>query len=70
LDLTSKDADFGKIKTDLIEEITIEPYQVGDFKVNYHKEYLKNWLNENGLSHTFEELWEIREKCIENLSLH
>jgi hypothetical protein len=68
LDLTSKDADFEKIKTVLIEEIIIEPYQVGDFKVNYHKEYLKNWLNENGLSHTFEQLWRIREKCIENLS--
>jgi hypothetical protein len=70
LDLTSKESDFEKIKSVLIEEIIIEPYQVGDFKVNYHKEYLKNWLNENGLSHTFEQLWRIREKCIENLSLH
>jgi hypothetical protein len=40
LDLTSRDADFEKIKSVLIEEIIIEPYQVGDFKVNYHKEEL------------------------------
>jgi hypothetical protein len=69
LDLTSKEADFEKIKTDLIQEIVIEPYQVGEFKVNYHKEFLEKWLNESTLNHTFEELWSIREKCIENLSI-
>lgn len=69
LDLTSKEADFEKIKSDLIEEIAIEPYQVGDFKVNHHKEFIKKWLNESTLDHTFEELWNIREKCIENLSI-
>jgi hypothetical protein len=68
LDLTTKDADFEKIKKDLIEEIIIEPFQVCDFKVNYHKKFLEKWLNENTLNLTFEQLWEIREKCIQSLS--
>ena len=69
VDVTSKEADFEKIKSDLLEEIEIEPYQVADFKVNYHQTFIKNWLKESNATFSFEEIWKIREKCIQKLSI-
>ncbi|WP_395076577.1 hypothetical protein [Flavobacterium sp.] len=68
VDVTSKESDFDKIKTDLLEEIEIESYQVSDFKVNYHQNYIKNWLVETNSKFTFEEIWKIREQCVNNLT--
>lgn len=67
-DLTSINADFNRIKSDIILEIEILPDQVGEFKVEYHKEYLRSWLIEKNIGYSFEHLWKIREKCIEKLS--
>lgn len=54
---------------DLLEEKEILPSQVGAFKVNYHQEFLRRWLDENpSIKLTFAELWAIREQCIQNLS--
>ncbi len=54
---------------DLIEEIEIEPNQITDFKVAYHKKYLEKWLKENSeLKFTLNEIWAIREQCIQDLS--
>jgi len=39
----------------------------GKYKVDYHKKYIKEWISENSLSVTFDEIWSIREKCIKNL---
>lgn len=64
LDLTNMEADISKIEKDIIEEQYIAPLQVGTFKVNYHQEYLRNWLTETSLDCTFEQLWQIRERCI------
>jgi hypothetical protein len=69
VDVTSKDANFDKIKADLIHEIEIEPYQVADFKVNYHQNFIRNWLIETQSKFTFDEIWKIREKCIQKLSI-
>ncbi len=69
VDVTTKDSDFEKLKNDILEEIEIEPFQVVDFKVNYHKEFIKKWLIENNIKFTFDEIWEIREQCIKSLSL-
>lgn len=68
VDVTNPSSDFNKIKNDILEEITIEPNQVSDFKVNYHKAFIQNWIIENKISYSFEEIWAIREQCIENLS--
>jgi len=68
IDVTSKESDFNKIKDSIIEETEIEPHQVSEFKIKYHKNFIKNWIVENRLDITFEELWSIREKCIENIS--
>jgi hypothetical protein len=54
---------------DLVAEIEIEPNQITDYKVNYHKQILQKWLSENPqIELSFIELWIIREQCIEDLS--
>lgn len=67
-DFTSEDSLHDKIKNDILEELRIEPFQVCEFKVNYHKEFLKRWLTERSNDLKFDQIWEIREKCIQNLS--
>jgi len=49
------------------EEIAAE--QIRKYKAESHRAYLKEWGERNGLSFTFEELWEIREECIAVLAL-
>lgn len=68
VDVTSENANFEKIKNDLITEIEIEPFQVADFKINYHQNFIRNWLIETKSNFTFDEIWNIRETCIEKLS--
>ena len=64
--LNSKPTDF---LDELIEEIEILPEQITDFKVNYHKNYLASWLDKNKqINLSLNELWEIREECIQKLS--
>lgn len=68
IDITSNNSNFEVIKNAIIEEISIEPHQIGNFKVSYHKNCIREWLNENNLSFSFNEIWSIREQCIKNLS--
>lgn len=68
LDFTNKNSDIKKIETDIIQEIEIEPEQIAKFKVDYHKDFIKNWIIENNLLLDFKEIWSLRETCIENLS--
>lgn len=50
---------------DLVEEIEIQPDQITHFKVEYHKNFLRNYLRQNPhLKYSPEELWQIRQKCI------
>lgn len=51
---------------DLILEIDIEPHQVVDFKVGFHKKFLKDWIKSQPFS--LDEIWKIRELCIADLS--
>jgi hypothetical protein len=70
VDVTSKESDFEKIKADLLLEIEIEPNQIAHFKVDYHQNYIKNWLKETNSTFTFDEIWEIREQCISQLTTY
>ena len=68
-DFTSPQANFEKIASKIVREQWIEPHQVGDWKVKIHKSYLESWLERNPQIHyTLEQLWGIREKCIEEFS--
>ena len=68
IDITSSSAAFDNLKEAILSEIEITPDQVATFKVAYHQEYLKNWIEEIQLNKTFEEVWKIRESCIQYLS--
>ena len=68
VDITTVDSFYDKIKQDIIEEIEITPNQVSDFKVEYHKAFLKKWINETNQNNIFEEIWDIRDQCILKLS--
>jgi hypothetical protein len=68
VDATTSDSFYDKIKHDILEEIEIIPNQVSDFKVAYHKAFLKKWIEETNQNNTFEEIWKIREQCISKLS--
>jgi len=67
-DLTSEQSEFKKIENDIIQEREIEPKQVAEFKVDYHKEFMKRWLKETKSEFEFDHIWRIREKCIINLT--
>ena len=67
-DLTTKESEFIKIEKNIIQEKEIEPEQVAEFKVNYHKEFIRKWLKDTNSEFDFDRIWQIREKCIENLT--
>ena len=69
LDFTNKNSSKEDFADDLLYEIEIQPNQINEFKIEFHKNYLKDWLLANPqISFTLDELWKIRELCIEALS--
>jgi hypothetical protein len=62
----SKPTDF---VNDLMEELILQPNQISDFKVSYHKRQLIHWLENNPhIKYTLNDVWAIREQCIQKLS--
>lgn len=69
LDLTTRKSSPADFSNDLMEEIEIAPNQISEYKVEYHQNYLKEWLDQNNkIKLSLGDLWNIREKCIEDLS--
>jgi len=68
IDVMTPISAIGQIAGDLIEEIGIMPEQVGEFKVTLHQKFLEQWRLEHEPGRTFEEIWTIREQCIQALS--
>ena len=68
VDVTTSDSFYDKIKEEILVEIEIEAYQVSDFKVNYHKDFIKTWIIKKNINKSFQEIWNIREQCISKLS--
>lgn len=69
LDLTKINSNPKDFVDDLIEEIEILPEQITDYKVNYHKNYLVTWLDNNKqINFSLNDIWNIREQCIEDLA--
>lgn len=66
-DVTTQNSDINNLKKYIIQEIEIEPEQVDIFKVEYHQSFIKDWLSNNKIDRSFDEIWDIREKCIRNL---
>lgn len=56
------------IKPRLLLEQEIEYYQVTDYKVQFHKDFLIKWLStQSDLNYILDEIWKIREQCILDL---
>lgn len=68
IDITATDSGIEQLMNDVLFETEIEPEQVNEFKVQFHRNYLKRWLYEQGIQMSLETVWEIREKCINSLS--
>lgn len=51
----------------ILEEEAINPDQIGVYKVEKHRAFLRKWNNENKTGYSFEQLWSIREACIKAL---
>ena len=51
-----------------VDQSVIFYQQVFQFKVDYHKDFLKNWILKEKCHLSFDQVWSIREKCIENMS--
>lgn len=68
IDFTARGSEFQRLEASIIQELEIEPWQVSDFKVDYHKSFIKQWLKDTDSSFTFDQVWQIRERCIASLS--
>lgn len=51
---------------EMLQTWEIEPWQIGDFKVQTHRAFVAEWARSRGLE--FEDVWRIREACIASLS--
>lgn len=68
IDVTNETSSYEYLKNDVLELVEIQPEQIGKYKVNYHQEYLKQWLEKEKFTYSLKELWGIREQCIDALS--
>lgn len=66
IDVTRNLADPGEPIARLFHEETIAPAQIGQYKLDFHQNYLREWSARVG--RRFEEVWKIREDCIAALS--
>lgn len=69
LDCTGIGINETKFELDILEEIEIQPDQITDYKVSYHRDYLDSWIKENEIPYSLDEFWKIREECIKALTL-
>jgi len=67
LDITNIHSDFNRYKDDIIESKEIQPNDVIENKVIWHKQFIQHWMKETRQPKSFDELWSIREACIEKL---
>jgi hypothetical protein len=68
IDVTTMTSNLKSIENDILEEQVIRPEQVVEFKVDYHKAFMEKWGEEQHPEFSFEQLWSIREQCIDALS--
>jgi hypothetical protein len=68
VDCTKQNWTIENFQNDVLSEIEIQPFQISDWKVNYHLAFLEQWLSEQKNSMlSVKEIWQIREECIEAL---
>lgn len=68
IDLTRPASDIRNLREDILLEQSIEPFQVVEDKVQIHKRFIEEWIEQENISFTSEQIWVIRELCIQELS--
>lgn len=63
-DFTKEGIDVNDFKADILLEQEILPEQVVSWKSSFQKDFIRNWLLENEMNYTLEQVWDEREKCI------
>ena len=64
-DYTRKNSSAQDFINDLVQEIEIQPLQITNFKTEYHRDFLENYLTENpSIPFDLDDFWNIREECI------
>lgn len=51
-------------ENDILIEVAIDADQIGDWKREYHKSVLIDWIKRDKIPYTLDEIWTIREECI------
>ena len=70
IDATTVSSDPSDFSDDMMAELEISPDQVGTYKVQYHRGFIDSWLRQNPqVTYSLDELWQIREKCILQMSV-
>ncbi len=70
IDITRSGVEPAEPITQFLAEETIAPEQIGDYKVQWHQRFLREWVvRAAGVGRrSFEEIWAIREACIAALN--
>lgn len=56
-----------KWENDILMETEINVDQISDYKVEYHKKMLSDWIKHDNINFDLETIWQIRESCIRAL---
>ncbi len=64
IDCTKESSNDNPFQDSLLYEEIITPKQIGKYKIELHKMFLKKWLVEHDVTYNLEHLWRIRELCI------
>ena len=67
-DITFPDHIVDPYELGILKEESIIPSQIGKYKVNFHREFIQDWIFAENLSISHEVLWHCREDCIQALS--
>ena len=52
-------------ETSMISEEYIDVDQIGEYKITQHKSLIDDWIKRDNIPYTLDEIWSIREECIE-----
>jgi hypothetical protein len=65
VDCTNLNRGSFNLEYEFVTEKEIQPNQIADWKVTYHRNFLQKWLkHQSNINWTLDELWQIRELCI------
>jgi len=67
IDITRPGASMVRIANMVLSEAPIGAEQIGEWKKNFHRSYIEEWINSEKLKFDLEEVWKIRENCIKGI---